>query len=299
MLRRSLLMLFGLSLLFLTGCETTTEVVSNIDEKEANVIIVLLESKGISATKVKAASGPGAGDSIAKYTIMVPESNTIDAIAYLNQSGFPKKKAPSLLDLFSSSGLVTSNKEETIRYQAGLTEEINGMILMIDGVIDSKVQLSFPPQDATPGVANQEKESITAAVYVKHQGVIDDPNTHLVNKIKRLVAGSIAGLDVNDVTVVSDRSRFTDITVNDMGESLSGSPSDYVSIWSIVMSKGSTGKFRLLFFFLTTLMIIFALLLAWIVWKFYPLIKKRKMKELFNAKPITGEVNTENPNETV
>lgn len=299
MLRRSLLVLFGLSLLFLTGCETTTEVVSNIDEKEANVIIVLLESKGITATKVKAASGPGAGNATVKYTIMVPQSSSIDAIAYLNQSGFPKKQAPTLLQLFSSSGLVTSNKEETIRYQAGLTEEINGMILMIDGVIDSKVQLSFPQEDSTPGVGNQEKQSITAAVYVKHQGVIDDPNTHLVNKIKRLVAGSIAGLDVNDVTVVSDRSRFTDITINEIGESLSSSPNDYVSIWSIVMSKSSTAKFRLLFFFLTTLMIIFALLLAWLIWKFYPMIKKRKLKELLSPKPITGEINTEHPNKPV
>lgn len=298
MKRRSFLYLLGLSLFFLTGCEHSTEIVSNVDEKEANVILVLLESKGISATKMKAASGPGAGDSKAMYTIMVPDANMIDAIAYLNQSGFPKKSPPTLLDLFSSSGLVTSNKEETIRYQAGLTEEINGMILMMDGVIDSRVQLSFPPEES-PGVSQSEKKSITAAVYVKHQGVIDNPNTHLVNKIKRLVAGSIAGLDVNNVTVVSDRSRFTDITVNELGESLSGKPRDYVSIWSIVMSKSSTARFRLLFFFLTTIMIIFALIVAWLVWKFYPLIKKHKIRELLNPKPFTGEKTSENPNETV
>lgn len=298
MKRRSFLYLLGLSLFFLTGCEHSTAIVSSVDEKEANVILVLLESKGISATKVKAASGPGAGDSKSSYTIMVDDTNMIDAIAYLNQSGFPKKSPPTLLELFSSSGLVTSNKEETIRYQAGLTEEINGMILMIDGVIDSRVQLSFPPEE-TPGISQGEKKMITAAVYVKHQGVIDNPNTHLVNKIKRLVAGSISGLDINNVTVVSDRSRFTDITVNQLGESLTARPRDYVSIWSIVMSRTSTARFRLLFFFLTTIMIIFALLVAWLVWKFYPLIKKRKLRELLNPKPFTGENVPDNQNEPV
>ncbi len=56
-------------------------------------------------------------------------------------------------------------------------------------------------------------QRVTAAVYVKHQGIVDDPNSHLISKIKRLVAGSVTGLDINDVTVISDRSRFTDVTL--------------------------------------------------------------------------------------
>ena len=52
---RSLIVLGSLAstLLIFTGCETNQAIVSNIEEKEANVILVLLESKGIPAKKMK------------------------------------------------------------------------------------------------------------------------------------------------------------------------------------------------------------------------------------------------------
>ena len=279
-----------LALIFLTclfaGCAKNYEIVSNIHEKEANVILVLLKSKGIPASKVAMSSG-GAGmqGGPQKYAIMVPESHMIEAISYLNQNGFPREKGTNLLDLFAKQGLMTSDKEETIRYQAGLAQQITNTILMIDGVIDASVQLSFPPEEATLTTETEKKE-ITAAVYVKHQDAIDNPNLHLENKIKRLVSGSVSGLDVNNVTVVSDRSRFTDIMLAADGEPMQGKSPDYVSIWSIVMNKESAARFRGLFFFITTVAILFALGLAWLCWKFYPILKKKSTwKEMFTPIP--------------
>ncbi len=284
------LMLIGVMgsfLLLFTGCDTNREVVSNIEEKEANVILVLLESKGIPASKAAAAaSAIGSADTGTKYSIMVPDKYSIEAIAYLNQNGLPRTKGTTLLDLFAKQGLMTSDKEETIRYQAGLAQQLTNTLLMIDGVIDANVQLSFPPEVTGLGLET-EKKKITAAVYVKHQGVIDDPNIHLENKIKRLISGSISGLDINDVTVVSDRSRFTDITLEQMPEALGGKPGEYVSIWNIVMSKKSVSRFRVLFFIITAIAVLLAIVLGWISWKFYPHLKKKGgLKELFNPIPL-------------
>lgn len=281
---------FAVALLIFTGCESSKPIVSNIDEKEANVILVLLESKGIPAQKMKSSSGEGiATDSTPKYSIMVPEKNTIDAIAYLNQNGFPRQKGTNLLDLFAKQGLMTSDKEETIRYQAGLAQQLTNTIMMIDGVIDASVQLSFPPEETALAAGTQEKQRITAAVYVKHQGIIDDPNIHLENKIKRLISGSVSGLDINDVTVVSDRSRFTDITLGMSPESLSGKPGEYVSIWNIVMSKESAARFRFLFFFITAIAVVMAASFGWLVWKFYPTLKEKgSLKKLFSPLPWLG-----------
>lgn len=278
----------GSFFLLFTGCDSSREVVSNINEKEANVILVLLESKGIPASKSAAATSAIGGEgSGTKYAIMVPEKYSIEAIAYLNQNGFPKAKGTTLLDLFAKQGLMTSDKEETIRYQAGLAQQLTNTIMMIDGVIDADVQLSFPPEETTLGGQETEQKRITAAVYVKHQGVIDDPNIHLENKIKRLISGSVSGLDINDVTVVSDRSRFTDITLEQMPEALGGKPGEYVSIWNIVMSKKSVARFRVLFFIITAIAVILAIVLGWISWKFYPHLKKKGgLKELFNPIPL-------------
>jgi type III secretion protein J len=280
-----------LSLLFLTGCEHSMMVINEIDEREANEIVVFLASKGIQAQKVNAVSlAPGGAEGAQKYSISVDATQATEAMAILNQNGLPRKKGTNLLNLFSNTGLMSSDKQETIRYQAGLAEQIANMIRKIDGVIDADVQLSFPVESTTPilpGGAQAATKRITAAVYVKHMGVLDDPNSHLVTKIKRLVAGSVTGLDLNDVTVISDRSRFTDVTLTPSTETLEPKVKEYVSIWSIVMSKSSASRFRFIFIMLMACAIVFALILGWILWKFYPILKKRGgFKSLIHPVPI-------------
>ncbi|MES2122335.1 MAG: hypothetical protein V4492_06110, partial [Chlamydiota bacterium] len=138
-----------------------------------------------------------------------------------------------------------------------------------------------------PQTAQAQPKKITAAVYVKHQGVLDDPNSHLITKIKRLVSGSVTGLDVNDVTVISDRSRLTDISLTPSSEPLEAKAKEYVSIWSIVMSKSSASRFRFIFFMLIVCTILFAAVMGWIIWKFYPLMKKKGgLRALLNPVPM-------------
>lgn len=291
----SLIGLLSIFCLF-TGCDTKKQIVSQVDEREANVILVYLASKGIAATKEQASSGGigGGENSVVKFNIFVDDSQMIDAMSLLNQSGLPRKQGTNLLDLFAKQGLMSSDKEETIRYQAGLEQQITNTILLMDGVIDATVQLSFPSNDNT--FETTTKERTTAAVYVKHQGIIDDPNFHLENKIKRLVSGSVVNLDINDVTVVSDRSRYTDIAAKDTSDMVNANK-EYVSIWSIVMSKQSAARFRILFFFILFPAIIFAVIMGWLLWKFYPLIKRKGLKEFLSLTPLFEDKNTDNNNE--
>ena len=266
-------------------------IINNVDEREANEIIVFLASKGIAAQKsVSVSASPAGAGGPVMYSISVEEGQSTQAMAILNQNGLPRKKGTNLLDLFAKAGLMTSDKEETIRYQAGLAEQLANMIRKIDGVIDADVQLSFPEESTTPigpMASAVAPKKITAAVYVKHQGVLDDPNTHLVTKIKRLIAGSITGLDINDVTVISDRSRFTDLTLTPSAETLEPKAKEYVSIWSIVMSKSSASRFRFIFFLLMICAIVFACIIGWMIWKFYPILKRRGgFKSLMNPVPL-------------
>lgn len=278
------------SLLFLSGCENNMVIINDVNERDANEIVVFLASKGIPAEKsASVSSAPGGANASPKWSIAVPPSQATEAMAILNQNGLPRQQGTNLLDLFAKSGLMSSEKEETIRYQAGLAQQIANMIRKIDGVIDADVQLSFPEAASAtlPGTTAAPVLKITAAVYVKHQGILDDPNSHLVSKIKRLVSGSVAGLDVNDVTVISDRSRFTDVSLTPQIEPLEAKAKEYVSIWSIVMSKSSAGRFRFIFFLLTVFTILFAILLGWMIWKFYPIIKRRGgIKALLHPIPI-------------
>jgi len=255
----------------MAACSTNQTIVNNVEERDANEIVVFLASKGIDAQKVvMPSSGVGATTTVNEYMINVSADRAIEAMAILNKVGLPRRQGTTLLELFAKSGLMSSTMEETVRYQAGLAEQLKNTIRKIDGVIDADVEISFPPANTTPtpGVALPKT---TAAVYVKHQGVLEDPNSHIEVKIKRLLAGSVNGLSYDDVAVISDRSRFADISLGMNGEMVGAkSLQTYVSIWGLVMTQGSLSRFRFIFFTLILLLLALFGGLGWMGYKFYP-----------------------------
>jgi type III secretion protein J len=177
---------------------------------------------------------------------------------------------------------MSSTLEETVRYQAGLAEELKNTIRKIDGVIDADVQISFPNATAggAPPAPGAPQQKITAAVYVKHQGILEDPNSHIEIKIKRLMAGSISGLSYDDVAVISDRSRFADITLTPEGEPIGPKAlQTHVSIWGLVMTQSSIARFRIIFFLFIILLLLALGLTGWLVYRFYPHMKIPFMKK--------------------
>lgn len=286
----SYVLLLCIFLPLLTSCESRKTIVNSLDEKEANEIIVYLSTKGIDVTKVPAkegGGGGGGGSKIQLWDISVPIDQSLEAMSYLNQVGLPRRRSQNLLNIFTGTGLVPSEMEQKIRYRAGLAEQIASIIRKIDGILDADVQISFPEED--PLNPAEKKQKITASVYVKHNGVLDDPNSHLVTKIKRLVAASVAGLDYDNVTVIGERAGFSELAP--LGIS-SGNEEErqYVSVWSIIIAKDSVTRFRIIFFSFTLLILLMALILTWIFWKIYPLLKKHGgTKQLFTLHPIHTE----------
>lgn len=274
-----------LFLLLLCSCDSNQMIVNGIDERDANEIIVYLASRGIDAQKVAAPStGVGSGPSN-QYSITVSSKISVDAMAALNRVGLPRKSGTTLLQLFAKSGLMSSTMEETIRYQAGLAEELCNTIRKIDGVLDADVQISFPPNQ-TGNIPSTTASKVTAAVYVKHQGVLEDPNNHLEIKIKRLMAGSVNGLNYDDVVVISDRSKFSDILLPPAKEMIgSKAIQTHASIWGLVMTQSSISKFRWIFFSFLFLLLALLATIGWLVYRFYPdliglIWKKEKPSEL-------------------
>ena len=268
---------------FLTGCGSTRNIVSNVPERDANEIIVYLASKGIEAQKILATSGqPGAVSTTELFHITVAQGREVEAMSLLTRVGLPRRQGTNLLELFGQPGLVSSTFQDNIRYQAGLLEELKNTIRKIDGIIDADIQVSFPTGEQAPGAPAPK---ITAAVYIKHQGILEDPNSHLEVKIKRLLAGSIPNLDYDNVAVISDRSKLADITLTPEGETIgSKSIPTYVSIWGVVMTKSSLTRFRLIFFSLIVLLFLLCAAIGWLVYKFYPLLRA-KSEQLPEVRP--------------
>lgn len=256
------------SLMF-TSCATQTTIANNIPEREANEIVVLLNSKGVQAEKVPAqvtaVGGAAGGEKM--WDIMVPSSQITEALSILNQAGLPRIKGTTLLDLFGAQGLVPSDLQDRIRYQEGLSDQLASTIRKMDGIIDANVQITFPT-----GEEEEEKE-LTASVYVKHRGILDNPNSLTITKIKRLVSSAIPGLKIENVSVVADRAIYADITLHSP-EQLEAEK-EYVSIWTVIVAKDSASRFRVIFYAFIILLFLLACWIAWLMWKFYPIMKRK------------------------
>ncbi len=119
------LILFAVFLLFLSSCASSKTIVNGISERDANEILVLLNGKGIEATKLQSAQSVSTGSThLILYDVQVPNDQAIQAMDILDQAGLPRPQNPNLLELFANTGLVPSAEQEKIRYQAGLRNRL-------------------------------------------------------------------------------------------------------------------------------------------------------------------------------
>lgn len=267
----------------LTGCTSQSTIVHNVDDSEANEIIVYLSSKGIQVSKSASSTGssPGGTATVSMYDITVPQAQATEAMALLNIVGLPRPKTPSLLDIFSNSGLVPSAMQEKIRYQQGLEDEIANTIRQIDGVLDAQVIISFP--QTNPLHPEQTLGKTTASVFVKNNGVLDDPNLNLVSKIKRLVASAVPGLSYDNVTVIGDTERVQ----SSYGNLIVNPPPKLATIWGIEVNPKSIASFQWYFSGALIGAFICLLLLFWTLWKCHHLVKASGgYLQLFTASPF-------------
>lgn len=294
------LSLLALTLTF-TSCGKQQTILTNVDETDANQILVLLESKGITAQKALVKTTGAAATSTANlWDISVDPARSIEALAILNRIGLPRQPGISMLDLFPGQGMMKTDLEEQIRYNEGLNEQLASTLRMIDGVLDAEVQISFPKDDSfNPDAV---KEYPRASVFIKHDGILDNPNNLLFQKIRRYISGSIVDLRYEDVTVVTDRARFTDINIRSLEPKTKATPwgnQDYIKIWSIVVSQDSAAAFRTILALFCFFLLIFIIAMGWAAWKLQGLFKQVKdVKSVFSLEPfdikLSGEPATEN-----
>lgn len=277
------IMLFGL-LCFLSGCSSTTTIYHGLDERDANDIVVFLADKGIKAYKVQSSSSTtGGGQHEILWDISVNSGDETRAMALLRSAGLPRRAGESLLSIFKQGGLVPSEMQQKIRYEAGLGAQIASTIRKIDGVLDARVQLSFP--EADPLNPNKKKGEVTASVFVKHNGVLDDPNSQLIPKIRRLVASAVQGLKYENVTVIPIKASYAEMTLPTTREK----EKEWVRVWSVVLAKESATRFRIIFFSFLIFILILLLVLGWTFWKIHKILPGGGAKQYFTYHPFEGE----------
>jgi type III secretion protein J len=173
----------------LWGC--SVPVAGSLDERDANLVADALNRAGIEATKEVDPASEG------RYQVLVPRGETAPAIAALREHDLPPRHAPGVIDAVGKGALVPSPLAEHAQYVAGLAGDLERSFASIDGVLGARVHLSVPADDPLSG---QPARKPSASVLLRYSGATPPIGD---DQVRHLVAGAVAGLAVEDVTVVT------------------------------------------------------------------------------------------------
>ncbi|MDB4980523.1 MAG: Type secretion bridge between inner and outerrane lipoprotein [Myxococcales bacterium] len=183
--------------LLMGGC--STNVLQGIDQRGANEAARALERAGIGAEKVPEQGGGGASE--ATFTLRVSGGDGARALDLLRALGLPREKRRGFAETYGQPSLIPTPSEERARYIDALAGELERTLEAVDGVVSARVHLVLEDNDplAQPSADGKPRSPARAAVLLA-TGAGRTPMGR--EDVQKLVAGSVAGLDVGAVAVV-------------------------------------------------------------------------------------------------
>jgi type III secretion protein J len=185
-------------LLLLASCAGQQEILSGLNESDANQVIVMLQAKDIAATKL---SVPGR---TVTYAIKVSASDTKDALKLLVDNKLPKLRSPGLAEVYpiGGGGLIPSSMQEKGQLMLALQGEVENMLLVLPGILQARAVIVLPDPTLIRD-ANAPPPQSTASVAVVYNPVDSKGSASVTSDdIKYLIASAVPDLSPSGVTVV-------------------------------------------------------------------------------------------------
>jgi len=227
-------------LLALTAaCDSPMELVSNLDEFEANEILVVLEAKGIdTAEKIKG------GDRVVTYAIVVPHSVSADAMRLLVANKLPRRRPIGMAEVYpaGSGGLIPTKSEEKAKFLMALQGDVERKLQRLPNIMSAHVTIVSPDKDVVRDLDTVPPQPTASVALVFNP--YDDRNTSLISEeeVKRLVAASVEDLKPQNVAVVMKKNepgKLVDIVFD--GGSV-GAPVTSMSVLGIKVADSSAAS---------------------------------------------------------
>ena len=165
--------------LLLAACSKQVELQQKLSDDDATAVQSLFIQHGIAMSSERDKDG---------IRISVPQEQLPRAVALLAAAGLPREHLTNLGEVFHKDGIVSTPLEEQARYIYALSQELEGTLQQIDGVVSARVQVVLPNRE-TPG---DPLEPSSASVLIKYRpGAMPQ---QISPYVARLVADSIPGL---------------------------------------------------------------------------------------------------------
>lgn len=182
-------------LLLLSACGSEV-VVHGLQEREANKVIEVLADADIVAS-----TGVLDNGRTITYSISVPAKSRIEAIKALNRNQLPARPDSGYQEIFKDGGLIPTAGEERAKQMAALEGEIEKQLKIVDGILDSQVQLVLPEETALR-TAQDVRPPTTASVTLKYLPGPGGAKPLSEPQVQAVVAAGVERLTADNVVVV-------------------------------------------------------------------------------------------------
>jgi type III secretion protein J len=194
-LHRRALVVATLALALLATACGEAEIVHGLDEREANAILVVLDTEEIEARK-EIEEGR-----VITWKVLVPAKHAADARRLLVDYELPQPRSNRLKDVFAEGGMIPTQSEEKAKMLVGIQGEIEQKLKLIPGVLDVHAQVVIPDKEAVRDVAAARPLPMAAVVIVYLP--LDGKLPYNVEDVQKAVAASVEDMTPERVTVLS------------------------------------------------------------------------------------------------
>lgn len=178
------------ALIFLLGGCKEQELVTGIDQSQANEIIALLQRNNIPALK-KAEPKQG-------YRIMVDSVDFPVAVDLMHSRGLPSRPRVEIAQMFPADSLISSPLAEQARLNSAIEQRLEQSLLTHNGVVSARLHVSY---DINQQGENDSSSTPRISALVRYRcDEVDE--TVLIGEIKRFLLNSFYKADYDKISVI-------------------------------------------------------------------------------------------------
>lgn len=179
-----------LSSFFLFSC--SRELITGLDENEANRLLVVLAESGIPAGKAPLDTERGT-----LFRIDVPRRDFLRALQVLKENNLPSEKAQGVMEIFGKNDFLPTQTAERVLEEYSVNSELAKTLEKIQGVLSARVHIARLRDEITGRYI-----PVSASVLISHVRSENDGLPVGIEDVKKIIAGGVPNLMEEKVNVV-------------------------------------------------------------------------------------------------
>jgi len=172
--------------LLLSGCQA--ELLSAIDERQANEAVALLQKYNIKANKLK-------GEKLS-FRVTVEDGDFAAAVDLLNAYGLPSPPDMEISQMFPADALVSTPTAERARLLSAIERRLEQSLMRIDQVISARAHASYELESSE---RRKTQRAMRLSVLLTYEGDLEEGL--FIEKIKRFIKNGFHELRYEDIGV--------------------------------------------------------------------------------------------------